>query len=153
MERVVHDFHPLTSFTNVIVARTLTLFCDGASRGNPGPAGAGAVLFDERGREVAAVKRSVGRATNNVAEYKALLLGLEHTLRLGVRHVVVRADSELMIRQLRGEYRVKNPALRELHRRAMAMLARFESWSAEHVRREENSRADALANEAIDGAR
>jgi ribonuclease HI len=126
------------------------LHCDGASRGNPGPAGAGMVLFDPQGRLQANQGRYLGEATNNVAEYQALLLGLEEAHRLGVKKLRVLADSELMVKQLNGRYRVKAPHLIPLWRAAVNALKKFESWAIAHVPREENRLADEAANRAID---
>jgi len=131
----------------------LLLFCDGASRGNPGAAGAGAVLYDEQRAEVAGIYKFLGHATNNEAEYQGVIIGLEKAGALGARRVVVHADSELMVRQLLGVYRVRAPHLRPLHQRATDLLSKLEGWEAKHVPREENARADALANEAINRAR
>lgn len=131
----------------------LTLYCDGASRGNPGPASAGALLLDESGAVVAELSETLGRATNNEAEYAALLLGLRKAISLGAGRVDIRADSQLVIRQLTGEYRVKHPGMKRSHAEAMRLLGHFSSWGAKHVPREENARADALANAALDGAR
>jgi ribonuclease HI len=128
----------------------LRLNCDGASRGNPGPAAVGAVLYDQDGLEVEALNKFIGRATNNVAEYEALLLGIESALRRKPQRLSVRADSELLVRQIKGEYKVRDSRLQTLHRRAMAMLEQFESWEIEHVPREMNTRADMLANQALD---
>ena len=128
------------------------MYCDGAARGNPGPAAAGAVLCDEQGQEVVALRTRLGNATNNVAEYQALLLGLEAALAHGVEHVLIRADSELLVMQVKGVYRVRSSHLLPLHERAMLMLARFAKWDIEHVRRAQNARADALANMALDEA-
>jgi ribonuclease HI len=129
------------------------LWTDGAARGNPGPAGIGVMLKTKSGKVIAAEGRSIGHATNNVAEYRALLLGLEKALERGVRRVEVRADSELLIKQLRSEYRVKNPGLRPLFEQAMTMIRRFEAVRLTHVRREHNAEADRLANEGIDNAK
>ena len=129
------------------------LWTDGAARGNPGPAGIGVMLKTKGGRVIVAEGRSIGHATNNVAEYRALLFGLEKALERGVRRVEVRADSELLIKQLRSEYRVKNPGLRPLFEQAVTMLRRFEAVRLTHVRREHNSEADKLANEGIDSAK
>ena len=126
------------------------LHADGAARGNPGPAGAGAVLFDERGEIVAELRRHLGRATNNRAEYEAVVMGLEEARRRGVEEIVVRLDSELIVKQLRGEYRVRNRALAPLAQRAVRLLSEFPSARLEHVPRERNAVADRLANEAID---
>jgi ribonuclease HI len=129
------------------------LFCDGASRGNPGPASAGAVVYDAETGEVAAeISRTLGIATNNVAEYQALLLGLEEALKLGARKVAVFADSQLLVRQLTGRYQVRHPDMRRLWGQARLLLGQFESWQASHVPREQNSVADRLANEALDAA-
>lgn len=129
-----------------------TLFADGAARGNPGPAGAGAILLGERGEVVAELHRALGRATNNVAEYEALILGLEEAKRRGIVRIDVRMDSMLVVRQMQGLWRIKHPGLRPLALRAGALLAEFPERTIEHVPREENDRADALANRAIDEA-
>jgi len=126
------------------------LWTDGAARGNPGPAGAGVMLKTEAGEVLAAEGQFLGHTTNNVAEYKALLLGLERALELGVKRLEVRADSELLIKQLKGEYRVKNAGLRPLYEQALTLLRRFEDARLKHVRREHNVEADRLANEGID---
>jgi len=126
------------------------LWSDGAARGNPGPAGAGAVLKKPTGEVLAEVSGFLGHTTNNVAEYKALLMGLQRALELGIRRIEVRADSELLIKQLRGEYRVKDEKLKLLFAEAKALLARFASTKLLHVRREQNADADRLANAGID---
>jgi len=130
--------------------RKVFVFSDGAARGNPGPAGAGAVIKDADGKVIAELKQALGKTTNNVAEYKGLLLGLQEAKKRGVREVEVRADSELMIRQLNGKYAVRNEGLKPLHNEAMALLNSFAKWNAEHVPREENAEADAMSNRAID---
>lgn len=130
--------------------RRVFVFSDGASRGNPGPAGAGAVVKDAQGNVLAQLKQGLGKTTNNVAEYKGLILGLHKAQELGAREVEVRADSELMIRQLNGKYAVKADGLKPLYNEAMALLKSFPKWSAEHVPREENELADAMSNKAID---
>jgi len=133
---------------------------DGAARGNPGPAAAGAVLLDgdssagERAAPVATISEAIGIATNNVAEYIALVLALEAAERLGAREVELRLDSQLIVEQLAGRYRVRDPKLAPLYREALERLARLERWSARHVPRAEHRAADALANAALDrGAR
>jgi ribonuclease HI len=130
--------------------KRLTIYTDGAARGNPGPAGAGAYIEDETGTCVSEVFRYLGKATNNVAEYQALLLGLETAVELGAGSLEIRADSELMVRQLTGLYRVRNPALKQLCRRALELASQFDHVDYTHVRREQNKRADRLANRAID---
>jgi len=128
------------------------LMVDGAARGNPGEAGCGAVISDENGVVVKQMSRYLGRTTNNVAEYEALLMGLEALLELGQKHVVVQSDSQLMVRQLNGEYRVKDEKLKVLFERAKHLLRRLGSYRILHVRREMNKLADRLANRGIDRA-
>ena len=128
------------------------LYADGASRGNPGPSGAGAVLLDADGRILAELTRFLGHATNNIAEYNALILGLEEARRLGVDEIDVRMDSKLVVEQMRGAWRVKHPNMKPLALRAGELLAMFARRSITHVPREENLIADALSNRAIDGA-
>ncbi len=128
----------------------LRLHVDGASRGNPGEAGFGVHVAADDGSEVASLYGYLGRATNNVAEYQALLHGLRFALDRGAREVEVFSDSELLVRQLAGRYRVKHPGLQPLFREARGLLARFESARVRHVPREQNREADALANRAVD---
>lgn len=132
---------------------TVLLFCDGGSRGNPGPAAIGAVLLDadhDPPRRLATVSESIGVATNNVAEYRALIAGLERAREFGARALRVRADSELVVRQLEGRYRVKHPDLKPLYARARELLDAYEEVDVAHVRREQNADADALVNAALD---
>jgi ribonuclease HI len=126
------------------------LYCDGASRGNPGAASIGFVLVDRAGNELVAHGETIGRQTNNFAEYTALLRGLEAAQARGLRRLRVRMDSELVVRQLLGIYRVKNPGLAPLYAAVRQMAPRFESFRIEHVPRRDNARADALANAALD---
>lgn len=130
--------------------QTYTVHADGASRGNPGPAAIGVVIFDPAGREVHTVSRALGRATNNQAEYKAAIAGLEAALGLGAREVELRMDSELVVRQLHGHYRVRNPRLIPLHKRLLDLRSRFQKVSIRQIPREENALADRLANQALD---
>jgi ribonuclease HI len=130
----------------------LILYADGAARGNPGPAGAGAVLLDEEGDVVAELTLALGRATNNVAEYSALILGLEEARRRGARAIDVRMDSLLVVQQMRGRWKIKHPGLKPLALRAGELLASFAEREIRHVPREENLVADALSNRAIDEA-
>lgn len=124
-------------------------YADGASRGNPGPAAIGVVLLDEGGQELHRSARRLGRATNNQAEYRAAIAALEAALGLGASEVELRMDSELVVRQLRGRYKVRNPRLIPLYKRILDLRSRFSSLAARHVPREENRLADALANEAL----
>jgi ribonuclease HI len=128
----------------------LIVACDGASRGNPGPAGIGVQITSEDGAVLAEIARGIGETTNNVAEYTAVIEGLARAVELGARSVTLRSDSLLLINQLTGRYRVKSPHLQPLHRRASSIAAGFESISFEHVPREENREADRLANEGVD---
>ena len=123
---------------------------DGGSRGNPGPAGAGAVVYDSGGRMITGRGRPLGRATNNEAEYGGLLLGLELARDLGAKRLEIRADSELLVRQMNGEYRIRAGNLRELAERARSLLAGFVETGFVAVPRERNFRADRLANRAMD---
>ena len=132
--------------------REWLLMVDGASRGNPGEAGCGAVIFDETGETLRELCRYLGRATNNVAEYEGLLMGLEEVLRLGGKRLRVESDSELLVRQLNGVYRVKNEKLSRLHQHAQELLRRLDAYRIIHVRREKNRAADRLANQGIDQA-
>jgi ribonuclease HI len=130
----------------------LLIHTDGAARGNPGPAGAGAILRDARtGETVAAIAEGLGRATNNVAEWTAVRLALEEAHRLGAERVDLRMDSELVARQITGIYRVKHPDLKPIHARVMELLRSFEGYTVGHVPRELNKDADRLSNIAIDG--
>jgi probable phosphoglycerate mutase len=126
------------------------LFTDGGARGNPGPAAYGYVLEADDGSVLAAHGEKIGVATNNVAEYSALIAGLEKAIELGVPAVTVVSDSELMVKQMRGEYRVKNEALRELALEAGRLARRIGDVSYTAVRREHNELADRLVNEALD---
>jgi ribonuclease HI len=127
------------------------LHADGAARGNPGPAAYGFVLDAPDGRPASEGAEALGTATNNVAEYRGLVAGLERALALGVRDLEISLDSELVVRQLTGAYRVRHPGLKPWFERARLLLARFEHWSVRHVPRAANSRADELANRALDG--
>jgi len=126
------------------------LHTDGASRGNPGEAGAGACIFDPAGNEVYDDSRYLGSCTNNVAEYQALLLGLQAAGSLKIENLEARLDSELIVRQLQGRYRVKDAKLKPLYEQVRALVANFRSCRFSHVPRSENARADELANQAID---
>jgi ribonuclease HI len=128
------------------------LMVDGAARGNPGDAGCGAVILDRNGTVVKELSRYLGHATNNVAEYEGLLMGLEALLRLGKKRIRVQSDSQLLVRQLNGEYRVKDEKLKALFQKAMSLLRQFDAYRILHVPRELNKLADRLANKGIDEA-
>jgi ribonuclease HI len=133
-------------------ARRLVVNVDGGARGNPGPAAIAAVVTDPDGEVVDERSEAIGPATNNVAEYRALLLGIERARALGADEVELVGDSELIVKQVRGEYRVKDTGLKELHERVREGLERFDAWSIRHVRREANEHADQLVNETLDAA-
>jgi ribonuclease HI len=128
----------------------LHLHIDGGSRGNPGDAGFGVHVTTSEGEEVASLYGYLGLATNNVAEYQALLHGLRYALAHGARRVLVFSDSELVVKQIGGSYRVKHPAMVPLHREAVELMRRFDAVRVTHVRRESNKEADRLANRALD---
>jgi ribonuclease HI len=127
-----------------------TLYADGGSRGNPGPAASGAVLLDAGGKVVHETGAYLGIATNNVAEWTAVLIGLEAAAERGVRRLAVRLDSELVVKQLRGEYRVKHATLQLLYGRAMKVLRSFEQVDIQHIPRKQNALADRLVNRVLD---
>ncbi len=126
------------------------LYVDGASRGNPGPAAIGVLVLNREGKKLKEISRLIGEATNNVAEYEALLFGLREVLKMGISKVIIHTDSELLARQLQGKYRVKSPKLRKLFTQAASLLEKFSSYEVRKVEREENIEADALANQALD---
>jgi len=130
----------------------LVVHVDGGARGNPGPAAVGVVIADPEGEVVHAVGETIGEATNNVAEYRALLRGIELAREHGASELEIYGDSELVVKQVRGEYRVKDAGLKPLHAEARAALAGVDSWSFGHVRRENNAHADDLVNQALDAA-
>lgn len=126
------------------------VYADGASRGNPGPASIGAAIFNPDGNEAHAVSERIGHTTNNDAEYRAAIAGLEAALALGARNVELRMDSELVVRQLLGHYRVRNPRLKPLFGRLLELRRQFDVFAVNHVPRTLNKRADQLANLALD---
>lgn len=128
----------------------LVVHVDGGARGNPGPAAIGAVVSSPEGQVLDEAAATIGVATNNVAEYRGLLLGLERAQALGATEVEIVNDSELVARQVTGVYRVKHPGIKPLHQQALAALAPFERWTVRSVPRERNARADALVNQALD---
>ena len=130
----------------------VNLYTDGACRGNPGQGGAGAVLVDETGEIIATVRRSLGLCTNNIAEYRALILGLEEALKKRYGRLNIFLDSELLVNQIKGSYKVKNENLKILMFEVRKLLSYFDSYKVEHIDRSLNHMADKLANEAIDEA-
>jgi ribonuclease HI len=128
----------------------LIVACDGAARGNPGPAGVGVHIESKDGRTVAEIARGIGIATNNVAEYTAAIDGLTRAAELGATDVLLRSDSRLLVEQLSGRFRVKNPTLQRLHGRVRSLAGAFRSVQYLHVPREQNKDADRLANAGVD---
>jgi ribonuclease HI len=129
----------------------LVVNVDGGARGNPGPAAIAAVVQGPGGEVLEERGERIGRATNNVAEYKALLLGIELAAARGAGELELIGDSELVVKQVKGEYKVKDANMRKLHAEVKAALRPFRQWSIRHVRREQNAEADRLVNEALDG--
>ncbi|HHT9121120.1 MAG TPA: ribonuclease HI family protein [Candidatus Hypogeohydataceae bacterium YC41] len=128
----------------------IILYIDGAARGNPGKAGIGVVLRDKKNKVMEEMGKYIGETTNNVAEYRALLEGLKMALARGAKGVEILSDSELVVRQIQGEYQVKSRSLLPLYQEAMKLLNNLSHWEIAHIPREQNTRADALANMAID---
>lgn len=135
-----------------MIYKKLIINTDGGARGNPGPAGIGVVIRDESETVIYEYSGFIGHATNNVAEYKALIKALEEAHRLGADAVEIRMDSELIVKQMRGDYKIKEPTLQQLAQEAIRLLRNFAQYNFSHVRREFNKAADALVNEAIDSA-
>lgn len=131
-------------------AKSVLIWVDGAARGNPGPAAISAVIKDEQGATLARISRCIGKTTNNQAEYRALIAALEKAVQLGARKVSVYSDSELVVRQITGRYRVKKAELKPLFQKVTQLQSRLESFSISHIPRCQNTEADRLANEALD---
>ena len=132
--------------------KRLEIFIDGAARGNPGPAGIGVVITDESANVVKNIAKFIGNATNNVAEYTAAVFGIEEARNLGAGELVINTDSELLAKQLGGEYKIKNSALKDLYAKIMKLLNSFSEVRVNQIERAENKDADKLANKAIDQA-
>ena len=130
----------------------LTINVDGGARGNPGPSAVGVVVRDESGEVIEDHGILIGDATNNVAEYKALLMGIERAIELGATDLELIGDSELVVKQVQGKYKVKNAGIKPLHAEAKSGLAKIPKWQIRHVRREQNAEADSLVNQALDAA-
>ena len=128
----------------------LTIYTDGAARGNPGPAAIGAVLKDTAGDTVATISRRLAPTTNNQAEYQAIIAGLEKAVSLGAKNILVKSDSELAVKQIKGQFKIKNTALRPLYQQVVQLTGKLESFSITYIPREQNRQADDLANKALD---
>ncbi len=125
------------------------IYADGASRGNPGPAAIGAIIKDERGRLITSISQRIGRATNNQAEYRAIIAALEEAARLGAKQVEIKTDSELVVKQINGEYRVKKATLKPLYQQVKQRQGSLEGFTITHILRQQNIEADNLANKAL----
>ncbi len=130
--------------------KRLIIFTDGASKGNPGLAAIGAIIKDEQGRIITAISQGIGRATNNQAEYRAIIAALENAIKLGTSQVDMRSDSELVVRQINGQYRVKNASLKPLYQKVKQLQSQLAGFTITHIPREENTEADSLANIALE---
>jgi len=133
--------------------KRLTIYVDGASRGNPGPAAIGVVIRDEAGAAMAKLSSCIGRATNNQAEYTALITALQEAMKLRADQVYISTDSQLMAEQINGNYKVRNAHIKPLFEKAMQLLTAFQYYAIDHIPRDLNSEADALANEALNKLR
>jgi ribonuclease HI len=133
-----------------VSADSVILYSDGGSRGNPGPAGYGVVMTDAKGNTLGELAEFIGKATNNQAEYQGLIAGLRLARDSGASEIIFRSDSELLVRQINGRYKVKSATLKPLFEEARDLLTCFDHWQVQHVRRHLNTRADALANQAMD---
>ncbi|OGX00329.1 MAG: hypothetical protein A3I73_03115 [Omnitrophica bacterium RIFCSPLOWO2_02_FULL_45_16] len=129
--------------------KRVEIYIDGGSRGNPGPAGIGVVILDERGKKIKDIAKYIGETTNNIAEYNALLYGLEEALIIRADEILINMDSELVAKQLSGDYRVKDSNIKPLFERALNMLKSFKGFEIKHIKREKNKEADKLVNKAI----
>ena len=129
--------------------KRLIIYTDGASSGNPGPASIGAVIRDGQGKVISRISRGIGRATNNQAEYRAIIAALEEATRLGAGEVDIKSDSELVVKQIKGSYRVKKATLRTLYQKVVQLTGPLEAFTITHIPREQNKEADRLANRAL----
>jgi ribonuclease HI len=142
--------HPLYLLKDRLNINKAIICTDGAARGNPGPAAIGVTIEDERGRLRARISRSIGVTTNNQAEYQAIIAALEKAISLGARHVELRSDSELVVKQINGNYKVKKIALRPLYQKVVQLIGSLEGFTIACIPREQNKEADRLANKALD---
>ncbi len=127
------------------------IFADGASRGNPGPAAIGVTIKDEQGRFITSISQRIGKATNNQAEYRAIIAALEEATKLDAKRVDIKMDSELVVKQINGEYRVKKVTLKPLYQRVKQLLGSLGEFTITHIPRQQNAEADKLANKALNG--
>jgi len=142
--------YPVYPLKDNLSVNKVTIFTDGASRGNPGPAAIGVIIKDEKGNLIGTISRCLGATTNNRAEYQAVIAALEKAGSLGARQVVLYSDSELLVKQINGRYKIKHAALRPLYQEVVRLAGRLESFKINCIPRERNKAADALANRALD---
>jgi ribonuclease HI len=142
--------YPVHFLKDNLNVNKVSIFTDGAARGNPGPAAIGCVIKDETGNLVATISRCLGATTNNQAEYRAIIAALEKAVSLGARQVALYSDSELVVKQINGQYKIKHAALRPLYQEVVKLAGALESFKISYVPRERNKEADALANKALD---
>lgn len=133
--------------------KKVIIYTDGAARGNPGPASIGAIIKDETGNVMARLSRRIGITTNNQAEYRAVITALEKAVSLGAKYVILKSDSELVVKQINGRYKIKNAALRPLYQEVVKLTGSLESFTISYIPRAQNAEADALANKALDNIR
>jgi len=145
--------NPLYFLKDRLNVSRVIINADGASRGNPGPAAIGATIKDENGNILARISRHIGITTNNQAEYRAIITALEKAVNLGAKQVVLKSDSELVVKQINGRYKIKNAALRPLYQRVVRLAGRLEDLQVSYIPRTRNTEADALANKALDNLR
>jgi ribonuclease HI len=142
--------HPVYFLKDILNVNKVTIYTDGAARGNPGPSAIGVLLIDENGNILARISRRIGITTNNQAEYQAIIAALEKAIALGARYAVIKSDSELVVKQINGQYKIKNTALRPLYQKVVQLIGSLESFDIFYIPREQNAEADALANKALD---
>jgi ribonuclease HI len=144
--------HPVHFLKDDLNVKKVVINVDGAARGNPGPSAIGAVLKDENGKTLGRISRTIGTTTNNQAEYRAIIAALERAISAGARQVTIKSDSELVVRQINGRYKIKNTTLRPLYQQVVRLASSLESFSITSIPREQNAEADAQANRALDRA-
>jgi ribonuclease HI len=142
--------HPVYILKVKLSINRVIICTDGAARGNPGPAAIGATIKDETGRIIARISRRIGSTTNNQAEYRAIIKAVEKAISLGAKHITLKSDSELVVKQINGRYKVKNTALRPLYQKVVQLAGSLEGFQVSYIPRTQNAEADALANKALD---
>jgi len=145
--------NPVYFLKDRLKVKKFIIYTDGAARGNPGPAAIGAIIKDETGQVIARISQRIGTTTNNQAEYRAIITALEKAVSLGAKHVILKSDSELVVKQINGRYKIKNAALRPLYQEVVKLAGSLEKITVSHIPRAQNAGADALANKALDSVR